>query len=266
MSPKAARSSGLRWTTKRFGTSVRSRGGEALGLHRPLDPALELDRLEPGPEQARRWTLEEAFEEPLDGGQGRHGRSGSLAEGPGSPVGRVEAPGCVAVDGPSARSTGSTAVRRGVREPCAILSPLFGRSVGPSVFQRPVRGPDAGDPHRVLLRTVWHPLHVRDRARAATPGCKGSRSCRAACKNFVLSDDSSMDEAMAAARSETDREVTSQQLDAFHKTFNFCMICRQYTCGNCWNEAEGRCLYLRAALGHEIMPAPFGAVAAASAL
>ncbi len=28
---------------------------------------------------------------------------------------------------------------------------------------------------------------------------------------------------MAAARSETDREVTAQQLDAFHKTFNFCM-------------------------------------------
>ena len=62
---------------------------------------------------------------------------------------------------------------------------------------------------------------------------------------------------MAAARSETDREVTSQQLDAFHKTFNFCMTCRQYTCGNCWNEAEGRCLTCAPHLGHEIMPAPF---------
>jgi hypothetical protein len=76
-------------------------------------------------------------------------------------------------------------------------------------------------------------------------------------KNFVMSDDTSMDEAMAAARSETDREVTSQQLDAFHKTFNFCMTCRQYTCGNCWNEAEGRCLTCAPHLGHEIMPAPF---------
>ncbi len=61
-------------------------------------------------------------------------------------------------------------------------------------------------------------------------------------KNFVLSDDTSINEAMAAARSETDREATSHQLDAFHKTFNFCMSCRQYTCPNCWNEAEVRCL------------------------
>jgi hypothetical protein len=52
-------------------------------------------------------------------------------------------------------------------------------------------------------------------------------------KNFVLSDDTSMDEAMAAARSDTDRDLTAQQLDAFHKTFNFCMSCRQYTCGQC---------------------------------
>jgi hypothetical protein len=61
-------------------------------------------------------------------------------------------------------------------------------------------------------------------------------------KNFVLSDDTSLDEAMAAARSESDREATSHQLDAFHKTFSFCMSCRQYTCPNCWNEPEARCL------------------------
>lgn len=61
-------------------------------------------------------------------------------------------------------------------------------------------------------------------------------------RNFVLSDDTSMDEAMAAARSEAEREATAQQLDAFHKTFNFCMSCRQYTCPNCWNEVEARCL------------------------
>ena len=82
MSPKPSRSSGLRWTTNRFGTSVRSAVGEPLGLHRPLDPPLELDRLEAGPEQARGRPLEKAFEEPLDGGQGRHGRWRSLAEGP----------------------------------------------------------------------------------------------------------------------------------------------------------------------------------------
>ena len=76
-------------------------------------------------------------------------------------------------------------------------------------------------------------------------------------KNFVMSDDTSMDEAMAAARSETDREQTSHQLDAFHKTFNFCMSCRQYTCPNCWNEVEARCLSCAPHLGHDVLPAPF---------
>jgi hypothetical protein len=76
-------------------------------------------------------------------------------------------------------------------------------------------------------------------------------------KNFVMSDDTSMDEAMAAARSETDRELTSHQLDAFHKTFNFCMSCRQYTCPNCWNEVENRCLSCAPHLGHEVLPAAF---------
>jgi len=76
-------------------------------------------------------------------------------------------------------------------------------------------------------------------------------------KNFVMSDDTSMDEAMAAARSDAERKATTQQLDAFHKTFNFCMTCRQYTCANCWNEAEAKCLTCAPHLGREIMPAPF---------
>src|SRR5687767_15190135 len=76
-------------------------------------------------------------------------------------------------------------------------------------------------------------------------------------KNYVMSDETSLDEALAAARSDEERELTSQQLDAFHKTFNFCMSCRQYTCGNCWNTAEGRCLSCAPHLGQEIMPAPF---------
>ncbi|HEY8819597.1 MAG TPA: hypothetical protein VIM25_12365 [Candidatus Limnocylindrales bacterium] len=86
---------------------------------------------------------------------------------------------------------------------------------------------------------------------------KGVRVLSRGLKNFVLSDDTSMDEAMAAARSDTDRELSSHQLDAFHKTFNFCMTCRQYTCPNCWNEVEARCLTCAPHLGHEIMPAPF---------
>ena len=61
-------------------------------------------------------------------------------------------------------------------------------------------------------------------------------------KNYVLSDDASLDEALAEARSEEQREVSGGQLDAFHQTFQFCMSCRQYTCANCWNDTEGRCL------------------------
>ncbi len=76
-------------------------------------------------------------------------------------------------------------------------------------------------------------------------------------KNWVMSDDTSLDEAMAAARNDEERELTSHQLDAFHSTFNFCMTCRQYTCGNCWNMAEGRCLTCAPNLSHEILPAPF---------
>ncbi|HZM71893.1 MAG TPA: hypothetical protein VFC71_00825 [Candidatus Polarisedimenticolia bacterium] len=61
-------------------------------------------------------------------------------------------------------------------------------------------------------------------------------------KTFVLSDDTSLDEAFATARSDEERELAGHQLDAFHKTFNFCMNCRQYTCANCWNPIEARCL------------------------
>ncbi len=61
-------------------------------------------------------------------------------------------------------------------------------------------------------------------------------------RNYVLQDESTLSEAMADARSEEERAATSHQLDAFHQTFNFCMTCRQYTCGNCWNDVESRCL------------------------
>ena len=61
-------------------------------------------------------------------------------------------------------------------------------------------------------------------------------------RNFVLSDDASLAEAMADARSEDEIAATAHQLDAFHQTFNFCLTCRQYTCGDCWNTGEGRCL------------------------
>lgn len=61
-------------------------------------------------------------------------------------------------------------------------------------------------------------------------------------RNFVLSDESTLSEALADARSEEELAATAHQLDAFHRTFNFCLTCRQYTCATCWNDAAGRCL------------------------
>ena len=89
---------------------------------------------------------------------------------------------------------------------------------------------------------------------------RGLKTLGKGLRNFVLSDDSSMDEAMAAARSEAERDVTSRQLDAFHSTFNFCMSCRQYTCANCWHETEGQCLSCSPLVGREALPAPFPTV------
>jgi nicotinate-nucleotide--dimethylbenzimidazole phosphoribosyltransferase len=83
-------------------------------------------------------------------------------------------------------------------------------------------------------------------------------------RNYVLQDESSFSEAMADARSEEEHNATTHQLDAFHKTFNFCMTCRQYTCGNCWNTVEGRCLTCSPV--PEAEPLPLGlAVAGAAA-
>ena len=71
-------------------------------------------------------------------------------------------------------------------------------------------------------------------------------------RNYVLQDESSLSEAMADARSDEERAATAHQLDAFHKTFNFCMSCRQYTCGNCWNTPDGRCLTCSPIAGLEL--------------
>jgi hypothetical protein len=61
-------------------------------------------------------------------------------------------------------------------------------------------------------------------------------------RKFVLSDVRSMSEALAEARSEEGLAATAHQLDAFHQAFSFCLGCRQYTCAECWNRSEGRCL------------------------
>jgi hypothetical protein len=78
-------------------------------------------------------------------------------------------------------------------------------------------------------------------ARPQNSRIKRAKTFTKGLRNYVLSDDS-FSEAMADARGEEELAATVLQLDAFHKTFNFCMSCRQYTCGNCWNTEEGRCL------------------------
>ena len=134
------------------------------------------------------------------------------------------------------------------------LDPL-GPAAGPCV----VRAKPGETMTEILTESFCERCGTRYTFESARPRMrlKGVKVLSRGLKNFVLSDDTSMDEAMASARSETDRESTSFQLDAFHKTFNFCMSCRQYTCPNCWNEVEARCLTCAPHLGHEILQAPF---------
>jgi hypothetical protein len=62
------------------------RRAEPAVLDRALDPALELQWLEAGPEQPSRRSLEDSFEEPFEGSEGAHVRGGSLAAGAAEPV------------------------------------------------------------------------------------------------------------------------------------------------------------------------------------
>ncbi len=59
-------------------------------------------------------------------------------------------------------------------------------------------------------------------------------------KNYIMSQDALGDAVGDAMRSE-EEALASQQLEAFHESFNFCINCRQYTCLNCWNDDAGRC-------------------------
>ena len=213
--------------------SVRHQGavgrGQPFGFHRPLDPTLQLHGLHPGAEQTSRRALEEAFEEPLDGGQRRHGWWRSLAEA------RRSAP---------RRAAGTIAARPG--------TPVGGTAGTPGYTLRCVRVVStqafSTRTGSLMPETLTESFCERCGSRytfeSAAPKqrLRGARVLSRGFKNFVLDDKTSFDEAMAAARMDTDRESTNAQLDAFHKTFNFCMDCRQYTCPNCWNEAEGRCL------------------------
>jgi hypothetical protein len=75
-----------------------------------------------------------------------------------------------------------------------------------------------------------------------TLSLKGARVLAKGLKNFVLNDGQSMNDSIALARNEDEHEDTSRMTEAFHRTFNFCMTCRQYACAKCWNARQGACL------------------------
>ena len=61
-------------------------------------------------------------------------------------------------------------------------------------------------------------------------------------KHFVTSSSGSLGDAMAYARMDVQSTESMRVTQQFHKTFNFCMTCRQYACDNCWNATQGACL------------------------
>ncbi len=71
---------------------------------------------------------------------------------------------------------------------------------------------------------------------------RGARVLARGLKYFVLTDGQSIAESMELARTEEDREASSRMTQAFHRTFNFCLSCRQYACDRCWNSTTGECL------------------------
>ena len=77
---------------------------------------------------------------------------------------------------------------------------------------------------------------------ARGPSLAGARLLAKGLKNFVMTDGTSIDEAMAAARIDVTKDESSRVTEEFHRTFNFCMTCRQYACDRCWNENQGACL------------------------
>jgi ribosomal protein L40E len=83
---------------------------------------------------------------------------------------------------------------------------------------------------------------------------KGARVLAKGLKNFVLTDGQSMSDAMALARHDDEHQDSSRMTEAFHRTFNFCMTCRQYACDQCWNERVGACLSCSPEADSEALP------------
>ncbi|HEX7495613.1 MAG TPA: hypothetical protein VF349_03155 [Candidatus Limnocylindrales bacterium] len=84
-----------------------------------------------------------------------------------------------------------------------------------------------------------YPFHANA---SRTLSLKGARVLAKGLKNFVLTDGQSLNDSMTLAREADEHEITTRMTEAFHRTFNFCMTCRQYACDNCWNPQQGACL------------------------
>ncbi len=219
-------------------------GRPTLALHRTLDPVLHLDRLDVGPEEARGGSFEEALEQSLEPRQGWHGRpESSRGRGWGRPAPLTFG---MARTVPAAEGPG-----RVLRYNLAPIG---------SVRADPVRPRAEGSMPEILTELFCERCGTRYTFEAAEPKGKRLGKFKVLSKgfvNFVSNDQTSFDEAFAEARSDEQRELTNQQLDAFHQTFQFCMSCRQYTCANCWNEVESRCLSCAPHLGTDVLDAPF---------
>ena len=109
----------------------------------------------------------------------------------------------------------------------------------------------------ILTESFCERCGTRYTFEATTPrrlGLGRIRTLSRGVKNFVANDNASFSEAMATAREDGTRSASLQQLDAFHRAFNFCMSCRQYTCRNCWNSNAGECLSCAPDFGVEVLP------------
>ena len=84
-----------------------------------------------------------------------------------------------------------------------------------------------------------------------TLSLKGARLLAKGLKNFVLTDGQSMADSLTLARNEDSHVGSARITEAFHRTFNFCMTCRQYACDRCWNSRVGACLSCSPESGNE---------------
>ena len=77
---------------------------------------------------------------------------------------------------------------------------------------------------------------------SASGSLGGARVLAKGLKYFVTSNSGSLGDAMAYARMDVQSTESMRVTQQFHKTFNFCMTCRQYACDKCWNATQGACL------------------------